>query len=56
MSAPTSEAVPSLLRESRAEAGTPETRDLWHNGWSRLAIVGLLAGANGISRRRVGFA
>ena len=35
--------LPSLLRESRAEAGTPEMRDLWHNGWSLLAIVGLLA-------------
>ena len=35
--------LPALLRESRAEAGTPEMRDLWHNGWSLLAIVGLLA-------------
>jgi uncharacterized membrane protein len=47
--------LPSLLRESRAEAGTPETRDLWHNGWSLLAIVGLLA-AEWIARRRVGLA
>jgi hypothetical protein len=45
----------SLLRESRAEAGTPETRDLWHNGWSLLAIVGLLA-AEWVARRRVGLA
>ena len=45
----------SLLRESRAEAGTPEMRDLWHNGWSVLAIVGLLAG-EWIARRRVGLA
>ena len=47
--------LPSLLRESRAEAGTPEMRDLWHNGWSLLAIVGLLA-AEWMARRRVGLA
>jgi hypothetical protein len=47
--------LPGLLRESRAEAGTPEVRDLWHNGWSLLAIVGLLA-AEWVSRRRVGLA
>jgi uncharacterized membrane protein len=47
--------LPSLLRESRAEAGTPEMRDLWHNGWSLLAIVGLLA-AEWVVRRRVGLA
>ena len=47
--------LPLLLRESRAEAGTPEMRDLWHNGWSLLAIVGLLA-AEWIARRRVGLA
>ena len=45
----------SLLRASRAEAGTPEMRDLWHNGWSLLAIVGLLA-AEWVVRRRVGLA
>jgi uncharacterized membrane protein len=45
----------SLLRESRAEAGTPEMRDLWHNGWSLLAIVGLLA-TEWVTRRRVGLA
>jgi uncharacterized membrane protein len=45
----------SLLRKSRAEAGTPEIRDLWHNGWSLLAIVGLLA-AEWVGRRRVGLA
>jgi uncharacterized membrane protein len=45
----------SLLRESRAEAGTPEMRDLWHNGWSLLVIVGLLA-AEWVARRRVGLA
>lgn len=47
--------LPSWLRESRAEAGTPEMRDLWHNGWSLLAIVGLLA-AEWVARRRVGLA
>jgi uncharacterized membrane protein len=47
--------LPSLLRESRAEAGTPEMRDIWHNGWSLLAIVGLLAG-EWVARRRVGLA
>ncbi len=47
--------LPSLLRASRAEAGTPEMRDLWHNGWSLLAIVGLLA-AEWVGRRRVGLA
>jgi uncharacterized membrane protein len=45
----------ALLRESRAEAGTPEIRDLWHNGWSLLAIVGLLA-SEWVARRRVGLA
>ncbi len=47
--------LPSLVRESRADAGTPEQRDLWHNGWSVLAIVGLLA-AEWVARRRVGLA
>jgi uncharacterized membrane protein len=47
--------LPSLLRESRVEAGTPVMRDLWHNGWSLLAIVGLLA-AEWVARRRVGLA
>ena len=47
--------LPSLLRASRAEAGTPEMRDLWHNGWSFAAIIALLA-AEWIARRRVGLA
>ncbi|MEO7133204.1 MAG: hypothetical protein ABI024_03195 [Vicinamibacterales bacterium] len=47
--------LPSLLRESRAEAGTPEMRDLWHNGWSLTAVIGLLA-AEWVARRRVGLA
>ena len=50
-----SDQLPALLRESRAEAGTPEMRDLWHNGWSLLAIVGLLGG-EWIARRRLGLA
>jgi uncharacterized membrane protein len=45
--------LPALLRASRADAGAPEQRDLWHNGWSLLAIVGLLA-AEWVGRRRVG--
>jgi hypothetical protein len=45
----------SLLRESRADAGTPETRDLWHNGWSLVMIVALLA-VEWVARRRVGLA
>lgn len=45
----------SLLRASRADAGTPEMRDVWHNGWSLLAIIGLLA-AEWVARRRVGLA
>jgi uncharacterized membrane protein len=47
--------LPSLLRESRADAGTPEQRDLWHNGWSLVMIVGLLA-AEWVMRRRAGLA
>ena len=47
--------LPSLLRESTAEAGTSEMRDLWHNGWSLAAIIALL-GAEWMMRRRVGLA
>ncbi|MFA5907167.1 MAG: glutamine amidotransferase [Vicinamibacterales bacterium] len=47
--------LPALLRESRVDAGTPEQRDLWHNGWSLLAVIGLLA-AEWVSRRRAGLA
>ena len=47
--------LPSLLRESRADAGTPEMRDVWHNGWSLLALVTLL-GAEWVLRRRAGLA
>lgn len=45
--------LPALLRESRVDAGVPEQRDLWHNGWSLLAIVGLLS-AEWVARRRAG--
>jgi hypothetical protein len=47
--------LPALLRESRADAGTPEMRDLWHNGWSLAAVVMLLA-TEWVVRRRVGLA
>lgn len=45
--------LPALLRESRVAAGTPEQRDLWHNGWSFLVLVALL-GAEWMLRRRAG--
>ena len=47
--------LPALLRESRADAGTPEQRDLWHNGWSLVMIASLLAAEWGL-RRRAGLA
>lgn len=47
--------LPSLVRESRADAGTPEMRDVWHNGFSLLAIIALLA-AEWVARRRAGLA
>jgi hypothetical protein len=37
------------------EAGAPEERDLWQNGWSFLILVGLL-GAEWLLRRRAGLA
>ena len=43
----------ALLRESRVAAGTPEQRDLWHNGWSFVGLVALL-GAEWMLRRRAG--
>ena len=55
ISADDADQLPSLLRESRVDAGTPEMRDVWHNGWSLLAIVGLL-GAEWVARRRAGLA
>ncbi len=47
--------LPSLLRESRADAGTPEARDLWHNGFSLVMIISLLA-VEWVMRRRAGLA
>jgi uncharacterized membrane protein len=47
--------LPSLLLDARADAGTPEPRDLWHNGWSLALIIGLLA-AEWLARRRAGLA
>jgi uncharacterized membrane protein len=47
--------LPALVRESHADAGTPELRDLWHNGWSLLAIISLLA-VEWTVRRQVGLA
>jgi uncharacterized membrane protein len=47
--------LPSLLRESRVNAGTPEMRDVWHNGWSLLALI-MLLGAEWLLRRRAGLA
>jgi hypothetical protein len=55
ISADEADQLPSLVRESRVDAGTPEMRDVWHNGWSLLAIVGLL-GAEWVARRRAGLA
>ena len=55
VSADDADQLPSLLRESRAEAGAPEMRDLWHNGWSLTAIIALLA-VEWVARRRVGLA
>ncbi len=47
--------LPSLLRESRADAGTSEMRDVWHNGWSLLVLIVLL-GTEWVLRRRAGLA
>ena len=48
-------ALPSLVRNVKVEAAAPDTRDLWDNGWSLLAIVTLLA-AEWLIRRQVGLA
>jgi len=47
--------LPALLQDSRVDAGVPEPRDLWHNGWSFLALIALL-GAEWLLRRRAGLA
>ena len=41
------------LRAARPGGGPPELRDLWHTGWSLLAIIMLLA-AEWVLRRRTG--
>lgn len=45
--------LPGLLRDAQPEEHTTELRDLWHNAWTLLAILGLLA-AEWLVRRRVG--
>jgi uncharacterized membrane protein len=47
--------LPSLVREAKVEPGRPEQRDLWHNGWSFLVLIGLL-GAEWTLRRQAGLA
>jgi hypothetical protein len=44
-----------LLADAEAEAPVTEMRDLWHNVWTLLAIMGLLA-LEWVARRRVGLA
>lgn len=44
-----------LVRKAPSVSADLETRDLWHNGWSLLAIIGLLA-TEWLLRRRVGLA
>jgi uncharacterized membrane protein len=45
--------LPGLLRDAQPEEAATELRDLWHNAWTLLAILGLLA-AEWLVRRRVG--
>jgi uncharacterized membrane protein len=47
--------LPSLLRESGIGNPPMEMQDLWHNTWSLVALVALLA-AEWLVRRRVGLA
>lgn len=42
--------LPALLRRSAASAPAPELRDLWHNGWAFVMILGLLLGEWGVRR------
>lgn len=46
--------LPALLKSDTAERAT-EMKDLWHNAWTLLAIIGLLA-AEWLVRRRSGLA
>ncbi len=45
--------LPALLRDAQPHETSTEIRDLWHNAWTILAILGLLA-AEWLVRRRVG--
>ena len=45
----------SLVRAAKVEPGRPEQRDLWHNGWSFVVLIGLLT-AEWLLRRRAGLA
>jgi hypothetical protein len=47
--------LPSLLRESGIGNPPLEMQDLWHNAWSLVILVALLA-AEWLVRRRVGLA
>jgi hypothetical protein len=47
--------VPPLLRTTGGPVGPPDVRDLWHGGWSLLAVIALL-GAEWALRRRMGLA
>ena len=46
--------LPDLLRADAPDPAT-EMRDLWHNAWTLLGIMGVLA-AEWVVRRRVGLA
>lgn len=47
--------IAELIRSADEARPPTEMRDLWHNGWTLLLIVGLLA-AEWVARRRVGLA
>lgn len=47
--------LPGLLGDAGEGRQPTEVRDLWHNAWTLLGIMGLLA-AEWLLRRRVGFA
>jgi hypothetical protein len=49
------EQLREALQDAEAQAQPTELRDLWHNVWTLLAIVGLLA-VEWVARRRVGLA
>jgi len=45
----------AALQDAEADAPVTELRDLWHNVWTLMAIMGLLA-LEWVARRRVGLA